>query len=213
MASMAMTIPSKSEVPKINFRSIRSLAVTSWKTTSINFCNAKHDSYSRWLLIHMRGFRHLSEPIYAVGSGLESSIVDPKDTEITLKNARVFVESHDDAKMQVRVRLTGEETQKVFDEVLTNLSRTAPPIPGFRRQKGGKTSKVPKSFLLQMLGEERVTKFVIQEIISSTLTDYVEKENLTVKKKLNTTQTAEELESIFSPGNEFVFNATLELEK
>lgn len=34
--------------------------------------------------------------------------------------------------------LTGEETQKAFDNVLTNLARTAPPIPGFRRMKGGK---------------------------------------------------------------------------
>lgn len=33
--------------------------------------------------------------------------------------------------------LTGEETQKAFDIVLTNLARTAPPIPGFRRMKGG----------------------------------------------------------------------------
>lgn len=39
---------------------------------------------------------------------------------------------------QLRVDLTGDETQRVFDQVLTNLARTAPPIPGFRRQKGGK---------------------------------------------------------------------------
>lgn len=34
--------------------------------------------------------------------------------------------------------VTGVETQKAFDIVLTNLARTAPPIPGFRRTKGGK---------------------------------------------------------------------------
>lgn len=38
---------------------------------------------------------------------------------------------------QLRVDLTGEETQKAFDIVLTDLAKTAPPIPGFRRQKGG----------------------------------------------------------------------------
>lgn len=38
---------------------------------------------------------------------------------------------------QVRVDLTAEETQRVFDRVLVNLARTAPPIPGFRREKGG----------------------------------------------------------------------------
>lgn len=33
--------------------------------------------------------------------------------------------------------LTGDATQRVFDKVLTNLARSAPPIPGFRREKGG----------------------------------------------------------------------------
>lgn len=40
---------------------------------------------------------------------------------------------------QLRVDLTGDETQKVFDQVLTNLARSAPPMPGFRKQKGGST--------------------------------------------------------------------------
>lgn len=33
--------------------------------------------------------------------------------------------------------------------------------------------QVPTSFLLQMLGKERVMKFVIQEILNSTMADYV----------------------------------------
>ncbi|XP_048437689.1 uncharacterized protein LOC103946417 isoform X2 [Pyrus x bretschneideri] len=160
------------------------------------------------------GHARLSSPIYAAaGSGLEASIGDAQGNLITLKTAKIVVESQDDNKIQVRVDLTGDDTQKVFDRVLTNLARTAPPVPGFRRQKGGKTSKVPKSFLLDILGKERVTKFVIQEIINSTMADYVNKENLTVKEnKVSTTQTAEELKLLFTPGNEFGFNATLELE-
>ena len=38
---------------------------------------------------------------------------------------------------QVRVDLSGDETQKVFNKALTDLARSAPPIPGFRREKGG----------------------------------------------------------------------------
>uniref|UniRef100_A0A7N2MSL5 Uncharacterized protein n=2 Tax=Quercus TaxID=3511 RepID=A0A7N2MSL5_QUELO len=64
-----------------------------------------------------------------------------------------------------------------------------------------------------MLGEERVTKFVIQEIVNSTMDDYVKNENLNVKdNKINTIQKAEELMSSFIPGKEFRFNAVLELE-
>lgn len=36
--------------------------------------------------------------------------------------------------------VTGAETDKVFNLVLRNLASTAPPIPGFRRQKGGQLS-------------------------------------------------------------------------
>ncbi|KAL0290153.1 UNVERIFIED_CONTAM: hypothetical protein Scaly_2681700 [Sesamum calycinum] len=157
------------------------------------------------------GTRLLLKPISAVGSGLEASITDPKDNAISIKNVEIVVESKGDDKMQVRVDLTGKETEIVFEKTLRNLARTAPPVPGFRREKGGKTSKVPRDFLLQILGEDRVTKFVIQEIVSSTLADY---ENLTVKdNKINTIQTAEELKSAFIPGSDFGFNATLELEQ
>ncbi|XP_024996431.1 uncharacterized protein LOC112529393 [Cynara cardunculus var. scolymus] len=151
-------------------------------------------------------------PLPAVEPGVEASISD--ENLVTVKNANILVELQDDDKMQVKVELSGKETQIVFDKVLTNLARTAPPVPGFRRQKGGKTSKVPKSFLLSIIGEDRVTKFVIQEIVSSTMADYVKKNNICVKdNKINTIQSAEELESSFNPGSDFGFNATIELEK
>lgn len=35
--------------------------------------------------------------------------------------------------------------------------------------------QVPRDFLLQILGEDRVTNFVIREIVTSTLADYVKK--------------------------------------
>lgn len=38
---------------------------------------------------------------------------------------------------QLRVDLTGKETDTVFEKILRNLARTAPPVPGFRREKGG----------------------------------------------------------------------------
>ncbi|KAM4113755.1 hypothetical protein ACJW30_04G020300 [Castanea mollissima] len=186
------------------------------KSTCTNFCDMQH-YLCRSLLFpsspQRRGLTRLTKPISASSSGLEASITDQKGKTIKLKSAKIVIESQDENKMQIQVDLTGDETEKVFDQVLTNLARTAPPVPGFRRQKGGKTSQVPKSFLLQMLGEERVTKFVIQEIVNSTMDDYVKNENLNVKdNKINTIQKVEELMSSFIPGKEFRFNAILELE-
>lgn len=180
---------------------------------SVAVRGASEGPCGRLLFSYGRDFRHLSWPLSAVGSGLEASITDQKKNDLSLDNVKLVIESRDDDKIDVRVDLTGEQTQKAFDVVLTNLARTAPPIPGFRRMKGGKTSNVPKSFLLQILGKDRVTKFLIQEVVSTTIGDYVEKEKLTVKKQFKTTQAAEELESAFTPGSEFGFNATMEIEK
>lgn len=79
----------------------------------------------------------MCKPISAVDSGLEASITGPNDKAITVKNAKIVVESQHEDKIQLRVDLAGDETQKVFDKVLANLARSAPPIPGFRRTKGG----------------------------------------------------------------------------
>ncbi|XP_023513632.1 uncharacterized protein LOC111778179 isoform X2 [Cucurbita pepo subsp. pepo] len=171
-------------------------------------CTRSSVSYSPLVV----GSRFLSRPTAIASSGLEAAITDYKGA-ITLKNAKIVVESEDESMIQLRVDLTGDETQKVFDQVLTNLARSAPPMPGFRKQKGGKTSNVPKSFLLEVLGKDRVTKFVIQEILNSTMADYAKKANIKVKDKMvNTTQTEDELKVLFRPGKEFGFNAILELE-
>ncbi|XP_019454165.1 PREDICTED: uncharacterized protein LOC109355447 isoform X2 [Lupinus angustifolius] len=157
--------------------------------------------------------RSLNKPISAINSGLEASITDSKDDSVTITDAKIVAESGDENKTQLRVDLTGDQTRKIFDKMLVKLGRTAPPVPGFRMRKGGKSSKIPKDFLVQMLGEERVTKFVIQEILNSTMADYAEKENLDVKdRKISTTQTAEQLKKSFKPGTEFGFNVIIEPE-
>eukprot|EP00257_Ricinus_communis_P022087 XP_015581723.1 uncharacterized protein LOC8269767 [Ricinus communis] len=209
MASMSMAIVSLKNYCSCNYNcTLRNNNITT--TTSFKLRLPFSSNYKG----KKRVLEHVFKPISAVGSGLETTFTDPKDNAITLKNAKVVVESMQENKIQLRVDLSGDETEIVFSKVLANLARTAPPIPGFRREKGGKTSKVPRDFLLQILGEERVTKFVIQEIVSSSVADYVKKENLNVKEnKVNTVQEADELKKLFIPGNDFGFNAVLELEE
>ncbi|CAJ1933383.1 unnamed protein product [Sphenostylis stenocarpa] len=202
---------------------------------------------------------HLNTPISALNSGLEASITDSNEISAILTNAKIVLDSEDENKIQLRVDLTGDQTQKVFDRIVTNLSRTAPPVPGFRMQKGvvqlslrlipnmqsndessgkrketglsfyssqlhynlvRKCMQIPKDFLVQMLGEERVIKFAIQEILNSTMADYVKKasefyhfENIDGEDlKISTTQTVEQLQKSFTPGNDFGFNVIMEPE-
>ncbi|GAV66515.1 Trigger_N domain-containing protein [Cephalotus follicularis] len=215
MASMTMTTTSSHFQHTPN--SIQFIVSSQRNIERVTVFNMQQNPCRRMSLfcnIHGRVVRQEVKPIFAVGSGLEASISDPKENVITFEDAKIVVESQDENKMKVRVDVNGAETQMVFDKVLAELASSAPPIPGFRRQKGGKTTKVPKDFLLQVLGEERVRKFVIQEIVTSTLADYAKKENLNVKdKKISTTQTVEELKKMYAPGNDFGFNAVLELEK
>ncbi|KAK8300003.1 hypothetical protein V6Z12_D05G357300 [Gossypium hirsutum] len=159
------------------------MACTSMAAISLNFQHFRNHRvsfsscccFNRKIKLHenQQILSRKRKPISALASGLEASISDADDKLIALKEAKIVVESKDENKIQLRVDVTGIETQKVFNKVLTDLARQAPPIPGFRREKGGKTTKVPREFLLQILGEERVTKFVVQEIVTSTVADYV----------------------------------------
>ncbi|GLT66492.1 hypothetical protein SLA2020_388540 [Shorea laevis] len=149
---------------QISVTSCHSRVLTCRSSTSIDFRNIQQYLCRS---SHRRGLTSLPKRISASSSGLEASITDKKGDAIPLKNAKIVIESQDENKIQLRVEVTGDETQKVFDQAKRRKN-----IPG----KWLLT--IPKSFLLQILGEQRVTKFVIQEIVNSTMADFVEKENL-----------------------------------
>ncbi|KAI5006986.1 uncharacterized protein LOC123440618 [Hordeum vulgare subsp. vulgare] len=158
--------------------------------------------------------RHAFLPVSAARSGRGAPVADAAEkTGLSLDSFKTSVVKRDDEKIHLRIELPGKATQKVFDEALTSLARDAPPVPGFRRSKGGKTSNIPSSILLSMLGKSRVTKFILQEILSVTVGDFVKKENLKVNPEIATTQSEGDLESSFAPGSSFGFNVILELEK
>ncbi|XP_028074916.1 uncharacterized protein LOC114277245 isoform X4 [Camellia sinensis] len=145
---------------KFTIRSLCKHVQTNHNATSIDLCTVKHNICGRQLSLHSssrEGLRCLSKPISAVGSGLEVS-TDPKDNAITIKNVKILVEYREDDKIQLRVDLTGNETQKVFDQVLTDLARSAPPIPGFRRQKGGILILL-RFLYARMLLQEKLQRF------------------------------------------------------
>ncbi|KAK9146105.1 hypothetical protein Sjap_006008 [Stephania japonica] len=141
---------------------------------SISFEPPKQDFFTSLSYPHGRGAKHVFQPTCAVQTGLKGPVPNFKDIDSTLKDAQVVVESRDDDTIQVRVDLTGWETHKVFDNVLTNLARVAPPLPGFRNKKR-KAFHVPNAYIIRAIGKERITKFVVQEIVTSTVTTYVKK--------------------------------------
>ncbi|XP_040870465.1 uncharacterized protein [Glycine max] len=114
---------------------------------------------------------------------------------------------------QISVEVSGNKTQRIFDDVFKKMVAAAQPIPGFRRVKGGKTPDIPKNILLEVLGPSKVFNEVIKKIINSTVAEYVEKECLIVSKDLRVEQSFEDLETTFEEGEKFSFDVVLELQK
>ncbi|KAI5006988.1 hypothetical protein ZWY2020_046936 [Hordeum vulgare] len=95
--------------------------------------------------------RHAFLPVSAARSGRGAPVADAAEkTGLSLDSFKTSVVKRDDEKIHLRIELPGKATQKVFDEI-------------------------PSSILLSMLGKSRVTKFILQEILSVTVGDFVKK--------------------------------------
>lgn len=114
--------------------------------------------------------------------------------------------------MQLRVTVADTMTESIFEKVFSKNVAAAQPLPGFRRMKGGKTRDIPKEIALHLIGPSKVKKETIKNIISLTIAEYVQKEDLDASKNLKVLQTYEELEAAFEPGKEFCFDATFHLQ-
>lgn len=139
------------------------------------------------------------------------------DTEISSARFEEFsvstVDTDDVGEIKISIEVSGNRTQRTFDDVFQKMVEAAQPIPGFRRVKGGKTPNIPKDILLEVLGPSNVFKQVIKEIINSTVAEYVEKESLKVSSDLRVEQSFEDLETTFEAGEKFSFDIVLQLQK
>ncbi|KAH1253583.1 Trigger factor [Glycine max] len=114
-------------------------------------------------------------------------------------------DNNDSSELKISVEVSGNKTQRIFDDVFKKMVAAAQPIPGFRR--------IPKNILLEVLGPSKVFNEVIKKIINSTVAEYVEKECLIVSKDLRVEQSFEDLETTFEEGEKFSFDVVLELQK
>ncbi|KAJ8445246.1 hypothetical protein Cgig2_024452 [Carnegiea gigantea] len=235
MASMAFTtICSKSTFHPLHY-SNSNASIWNAVPGMHSACLLQHESCKRQAYTNQareRSCRGALKPVCAAGSGLETSMPESKGSKLKFKNVKIAVELREADKIQLRVDLDGEDTQKAFDVSLANLANSAPVLPGFRRQKGDAAGKfafplhpllqlritihrifqIPKNLLMDILGKRYVMKFALQEIVKSAVATYVKEENLTVKdNQVTTTQTEDELYQSFLPGNGFGFNVEFEL--
>ncbi|CAM8975188.1 hypothetical protein QQ045_030037 [Rhodiola kirilowii] len=117
----------------------------------------------------------------------------------------------DSKELKISVVVSGAKTQSIFDDVFSKIVADSQPIPGFRRVKGGTTPNIPKFILLEVLGQSRIYRQAISKIINYAIAGFVEKESLKVSKNLVVEQSIEESEAEFEPGEDFKFDAVLQL--
>eukprot|EP00261_Vitis_vinifera_P019999 XP_010650693.1 PREDICTED: uncharacterized protein LOC100257831 isoform X4 [Vitis vinifera] len=148
--------------------------------------------------------------VCAVSSGVK----DPGVSSSQFEDFSVTATSTGNAKeLKISVELSGVKTRTIFDNVFSKMVADAQPIPGFRRVKGGKTPDIPRDILLEVLGPSKVYMQVIKKVINSTVAEYVEKEGIKVSKDLRVEQSFEDLEDAFEPGEEFRFDAVVQLQE
>ncbi|KAH7297060.1 hypothetical protein KP509_26G051300 [Ceratopteris richardii] len=182
------------------FRSSMSSLQTWWCLEGFKVSRSKYPSQNAVL-------RKMPVAFAKASSGeMERSVSIRFEDEATITS-----EPYGEMQLKVSVSVTAVGTRNAFDYVLENLRKSAPPVQGFRRAKGGK-SVIPKDVLYQMLGPSRVDGFVVEEIVSSAVLEYVEKESFKVKKNFQTVQSNKELAAMFKAGKDFVFEAILDLE-
>lgn len=131
---------------------------------------------------------------------------------VSFKDFLVSVQTEEDGLIKLRVTVADTMTESIFEKVFSKNVAAAQPLPGFRRMKGGKTRDIPKEIALHLIGSSKVKKETIKNIISLTIAEYVQKEDLDASKNLKVLQTYEELEAAFEPGKEFCFDATFHLQ-
>ncbi|KAE9593984.1 putative trigger factor [Lupinus albus] len=143
-----------------------------------------------------------------------AAVSDAQTSSANFEEFSVSVADINDVReLKISIEVSGNKTQKIFDDVFEKMVAAAQPIPGFRRVKGGKTPDIPKDILLEVLGPFNVYRKVIKQIINSTIGEYVEKVRLVVSNDLRVEQSFEDLEASFEAGEKFSFDAVIQLEK
>ncbi|KAG5048923.1 hypothetical protein AAZX31_04G110600 [Glycine max] len=173
--------------------------------------NCRHFGLS-WKLRH--GARNILRREYIKCLPTADVLSDAQISSDQFEDFSVSVaDNNDSSELKISVEVSGNKTQRIFDDVFKKMVAAAQPIPGFRRVKGGKTPDIPKNILLEVLGPSKVFNEVIKKIINSTVAEYVEKECLIVSKDLRVEQSFEDLETTFEEGEKFSFDVVLELQK
>lgn len=138
---------------------------------------------------------------------------DARGVVAALPGVEVVSDEPKEGQVPVKVNVDGRYTQSTYDRVVRELAASTPVVPGFRKAKGGKNALIPSKVVVQMLGQKRVSGFVVQTIVTDVLADWAKDEGLKVDKEAKVDQEQDALLAGFKPGKPLEFTAKLNLQE
>jgi trigger factor len=108
------------------------------------------------------------------------------------------------SQIGLEIEITPEKTQKTYEQVIQNLSRTAN-IPGFRK------GKVPRQILLQRLGMVRIKAAALEELIQDGITEAVKQEDIKAIGQPRLRSSFDDLITTYEPGKPLVIEAAVDV--
>lgn len=118
---------------------------------------------------------------------------------------KVTQEKLEKSQIGLEIEVTGENTQKKYEQVIKNLSGTVN-IPGFRK------GKVPRQILLQRLGVSRIKAASLEELIPEVIEEAIKQEEIPAIGQAKLRSSFEELIENYQSGQPLVILAAVDVE-
>ena len=117
---------------------------------------------------------------------------------------KITQEKLPNSQIGLKVEIPAETAQKAYEIKINTLARTAN-IPGFRK------GKVPRSILLQRLGNRYIKAATLEELVQDSLKKAIDKESIKAIGNYTLKDNLDKLIDEFQPGQPLTFSAQIDV--
>jgi trigger factor len=109
-----------------------------------------------------------------------------------------------ESQVGLEIEVTGDMTQKTYDQVINKYLKTAN-VPGFRK------GKVPRPILIQQLGSARLKAAALEELMQSSIDNAIKQESIEAIGNYQLRSSFEELMVQYQPGQPITISASVDV--
>lgn len=117
---------------------------------------------------------------------------------------KVTQEKLPDSQIGLEIEISGEITQKTYENVIQNLARSIQ-LPGFRK------GKIPRQVLIQRIGIKRLKAEALEKVIQDGLNQAIKAEDIQSLGNYKLISNFDELVESYEPGQTLTFNASIDV--